>query len=70
MIEVSFKEALEIIERYRATGNTTLSKEDAAKILGYCMKTGCDKCELKKHYGKCPIVVSLSSVSVKKIRGD
>ena len=42
-----------------------MDKDDALKILEYCNEIKCEKCELKKHYGKCPIVISIWGVKVR-----
>jgi len=54
---MNFESARKIIEKYRPEG--VMDKEDALKILEYCYDAGCEKCELRRHYGKCPIVVSI-----------
>jgi len=54
---MNFESARKIVEKYRPKG--IMDKDDAQKILEYCNEIKCEKCELKKHYGKCPIVISI-----------
>jgi len=54
---IDFESAKAIVEKYRPSG--IMEREDALKIMEYCKEIGCEKCELSKHYGKCPIVISL-----------
>jgi len=54
---MDFESVKAIVEKYKPRG--IMEKDDALKVLEYCGEIGCKQCELSRHYGKCPIVVSL-----------
>jgi len=51
---MDFESAKRIIEKYKPKGE--LSKEDRRKLLEYCIETRCERCKLRKHYRKCPLI--------------
>ena len=57
MICMDFESVRRIVEKYRPSG--IMNMEGSLKVLDYCQDIGCEKCELRKHYSKCPIVVSI-----------
>lgn len=54
---MDFGSVRKIVEKYRPKG--IMDKDDALKVLEYCNDVRCEKCELRRHYGKCPVVVSI-----------
>jgi hypothetical protein len=65
----TLKRAKEIIENAYKRPDHLFTLDESKEISGYC-QIGCNKCELKEFYGKCPIIITLPTCGHTYPRGD
>jgi len=57
-MEKELKAAKEVLAKH--TGGDVLTIEESRILFRYCWKVDCENCELKKEYGKCPIIIAIN----------